>query len=92
MTPVKKGFYISQKKQGHGKASAVAYGRGKGVRERHMKKEAVRKLMDDQRKRFARQKQKEQENSTTEDAKAVFRRRPYYMRQDCGGNDLGGRG
>ena len=62
------------------------------MRKRHMKKEAVRKLMDDQRKRFARQKQKEQENSTTEDARARFRRKPYYMYQDRCGNDLGGRG
>ncbi len=48
--------------------------------------------MDEQRKRFIRQGQKEQENSTTEDARAVFRRMPYHMRQDCCGNDLGGRG
>lgn len=59
---------------------------------KHMKKKAARELMNDQRKRFIRQKQKEQENSTTEDARAVFRRKPYYMRQDRCGNDLGGRG
>ncbi len=45
--------------------------------------------MDEQRKRFIRQKQKEQENSTTEDARAVFRRMPYHMRQDCCGKEGG---
>lgn len=56
-----------------------------------MEKAAVRELMNEQKRRLIRQKQKEQENSATEDARAVFRRKPYYMRQDCCGNDLGGR-
>ncbi len=60
-----------------------------------MKKITAGDLMDGQKRRFLRQKQKEQENSVTEDAKAVFRRKPYmgmYMKQDRCGNDLGGRG
>lgn len=56
---------------------------------RRGEKKTVRKLMDEQRKRFIRQKQKEQENSTTEDARAVFRRMPYHMRQDCCGKEGG---
>ncbi len=58
-----------------------------------MKKAAkvtAKDLMDDQRKRYIRLKRKEQDNSTTEDAKARFRRAPYmglYRRQD----DPGGR-
>ncbi len=42
-----------------------------------MKKVTAKDMMDDQKKRFLRLKQKEQENSTTEDAKARFRRAPY---------------
>lgn len=57
-----------------------------------MKKITAGDLMDGQKRRFLRQKQKEQENSTTEDAKAAFRRKPYYMKQDRCGNELGGRG
>lgn len=57
----------------------------------------MRKIMvsfpaDSQKKRLAIQRQKEQENSTTEDAWANFRKKPYYMYQDRCGNDLGGRG
>lgn len=52
-----------------------------------MKKLTAKDLMDEQKKRFLRLKQKEQENSATEDAKANFRRKPYYMRQDRCGND-----
>lgn len=54
----------------------------------------AKELLNDQKKRFFRAKQKEQDNSTTEDAKANFRRKPYmgmYRRQDQCGNDLGGR-
>ena len=63
--------------------------RGERSGERQVEKKTVRKLMDEQRKRFMRQKQKEQENSTTEDARAVFRRMPYHMRQDCCGKEGG---
>lgn len=57
-----------------------------------MRKITARDLMNEQRKRLLRQKQKEQENSVTENAKAVFRQKPYYMKQDRCGNELGGRG
>ncbi len=62
-----------------------------------MKKAAkvtAKDLMNDQRKRYIRLKWKEQDNSTTEDAKANFRRVPYmgmYRRQNRCGNDPGGR-
>lgn len=54
----------------------------------------AKELMNDQKKRFLRMKQKEQESSTAEDAKARFRREPYmgmYRKQDRCGNELGGR-
>ncbi|MDE5697074.1 MAG: hypothetical protein K2I96_06655 [Lachnospiraceae bacterium] len=54
----------------------------------------AKELLNDQKKRFYRLKQKERDNGTTEDAKANFRRKPYmgmYRRQDQCGNDLGGR-
>lgn len=56
-----------------------------------MRKITASDLVKEQRRRFQQQKQKEQENSVTENAKAVFHRKPYYMRQDRCGNDLGGR-
>ena len=59
-----------------------------------MKNVTAKDLMNDQKKRFLRLKQKEQENSTTEDAKTNFRRMPYmglYRRKDQCGNSLGGR-
>lgn len=59
-----------------------------------MRKITAKDLMDEQKKRFFRLKQKEQEDSVTGDAKASFRRDPYmgiYKRQDRCGNDLGGR-
>lgn len=58
---------------------------------KNMKNKAVRNLMNDQKRRFVIWKRKEQENSVTEDAKAAFRRKPYHMRRDRCGNDLGGR-
>lgn len=88
LTPVKRGFIYH--KQGHDKASAVRK-RRRGRSEAKSMKVAVRELMNDQKRRFIRQKQKEQENSTTESAKANFRRKPYHMRQGRCGNDLGGR-
>lgn len=54
----------------------------------------AKELLNDQKKRFFRLKQKERDNSTTEDAKANFHRKPYmgmYRKQDQCGNDLGGR-
>ena len=60
-----------------------------------MKKVTAKELMDDQRKRYIRLKQKEQVNSTTADARANFRRVPYmgmYRRQNRRGNDPEGRG
>ena len=57
-----------------------------------MRKITASDLVKEQRRRFQQQKQKEQENSVTEDAKAVFRQKPYYMKQDRCGNELGGRG
>lgn len=57
-----------------------------------MRKITASDLADSQKRRLAIQRQKEQENSTTEDARARFRRNPYYMYQDRCGNDLGGRG
>ena len=42
-----------------------------------MKKVTAKDLLNDQKKRFLRLKQKEQDSSTTEDAKANFRRAPY---------------
>ncbi len=56
-----------------------------------MKKETVKELMNSQKRRIARQVQKEQENGTTEAAKARFYKKPYYMRWDRCGNNLGGR-
>lgn len=52
----------------------------------------AKELMRDQKKRFLLLKQKERENSTTEDAKANFRRKPYMgMYRKQSGEDLGGR-
>lgn len=45
----------------------------------------AKEMMKDQKKRFFRLKQKEQENSITENSKANFRRKPYmgmYSNQD----------
>lgn len=56
-----------------------------------MKKETVKERMNRQKRRIARQVQKEQENGTTEAAKARFYKKPYYMRWDRCGNNLGGR-
>lgn len=67
---------------------------GKGRRQ-GMRKVTASDPADSQKRRIAIQGQKEQENSTTEDARARFRRKPYmgmYMKQDRCGNDLGGRG
>ncbi len=67
---------------------------GKG-RQQGMRKITAYDLADSQKRRLAIQRQKGQENSTTEDARARFRRKPYmgmYMKQDRCGNDLGGRG
>lgn len=60
-----------------------------------MKKVAAKDLFNDQIKRFRHMRQKEQDNSTMEGARAEFRRVPYmglYRRQDQCDNDLGGRG
>ncbi len=65
------------------------YGKGK---QQGMRKITASDLADSQKRRIAIQGQKEQENSTAEDARARFRRKPYYMYQDRCGNDLGGRG
>lgn len=54
----------------------------------------AKELLINQKKRFFQAKQKEQDNSITENAKANFRRKPYmgmYRRQDQCGNDLGRR-
>lgn len=51
----------------------------------------AKQLVDDQKRRFLCLKRKEQENSVAEDARANFRRKPYYMSQDRCGNSLGGR-
>ncbi len=50
-----------------------------------MKKVTAKELMNDQKKRFRYLRQKEQDNSMTEDAKANFRRVPYmgmYQKQN----------
>ncbi|MDE5696759.1 MAG: hypothetical protein K2I96_04990 [Lachnospiraceae bacterium] len=60
-----------------------------------MKKVTAKDLLNDQKKRFWHLRQKEEDNRTTENAKANFRRAPYmglYRKQDQCGNDLGGRG
>lgn len=49
-----------------------------------MKKVTAKDLLNDQKKRYWRLSQKEKDNSTTEDAKACFRRAPYmglYQKQ-----------
>ncbi len=59
-----------------------------------MKKVTAKDLMEEQKKRFFQMKRKEQENSTSEEAKISFRRKPYmgmYRKRDQCGNDLGGR-
>lgn len=50
----------------------------------------AKEMMRDQKKRFCRLKQKEEENSITEYAKANFRRKPYmgmYRNHDAGNQD-----
>ena len=54
----------------------------------------AKELLNDQKKRFFRLKQKEQDNSTTEDAKTNFPRKPYmgmYGKQNQYGNNTEGR-
>ena len=54
----------------------------------------AKELLNSHRRRLCRIKRKEQENSTTEDAKENFRRKPYmglYRKRDQCGNDPGGR-
>lgn len=54
----------------------------------------VKDLMKEQEKRFVKQKQKEEENATSTEAKRVFNRPVYqglFTRQDRCGNNLGGR-
>ncbi|MDE6052877.1 MAG: hypothetical protein K2G55_03755 [Lachnospiraceae bacterium] len=54
----------------------------------------AKELLNDQKKRFFRLKQKEQDNSTTEDAKTNFHRKPYmgmYGKQNQYGNNPEGR-
>lgn len=48
-----------------------------------MKRITAKDLMNDQKKRFLQMKQKEQDNSTTEDARANFRRVPYMGMYHC---------
>lgn len=52
-------------------------------------------LFEEQEKRFIKQKQKEEENTTNTEAKRAFNRPVYqglFTRQDRCGNELGGRG
>ncbi len=54
----------------------------------------AKELLENHKKCFCRLKRKEQDNSTTDEAKENFRRKPYmgmYRKQDQCGNDLGGR-
>ncbi|MDE6055464.1 MAG: hypothetical protein K2G55_17305 [Lachnospiraceae bacterium] len=58
-----------------------------------MKKVTAKDLLNDQKKRYLHLRQKEQDNSTTEDAKANFRRAPYmgmYQGQNQCSNKQGG--
>ena len=54
----------------------------------------VKDLMKEQEKRFVKQKQKEEENTTSTEAKRVFNRPVYpglFSSRDRCGNELGGR-
>lgn len=59
-----------------------------------MKRITAKDLLNEQKKRFLHLRQKEQDSSTTENAKACFRRAPYmglYQRHDHRNDDLDGR-
>ena len=55
------------------------------------KRKMAQQLFEQQQERLRMMRLKEQENAATEDAKAIFKQKPYYLRPDRCGNDLGGR-
>ena len=66
-------------------------GMGKGEK---LIETTAKELLENHKKCFCRLKRKEQDNSTTDEAKENFRRKPYmgmYRKQDQCENDLGGR-